>query len=188
MKGGISITLFFKVIPISPNTVSYKIFKQFFYIGLMFFMFLLGINGFAYAAELEEKDWPKCATVSFDGQLRFHILGAPGFYPAVQPVKCLIRANETVKIQFSATPLSYMSHDQTQAYSLNVTYWLNKLETLPQNSFKPQGAPLTLCRNFRSNHSEEFLLYGGVTIDHIDDQPAGLYTGTIYVTVSAGEE
>jgi hypothetical protein len=186
MKGGVSITLFLKVIPISANTVSYKIFTRFFYIGLMIFIYLIGINGLVYAAKPAEKDWPKSATVSFDGQLRFHLLGAPGFYPAVQPIRCLIRANEPVQIQFSATPLSYVSNDSQESSSLTVVYWINRSEK-DHLSFTPQGMPLTLYKDLSQNCCEEFLLYGGVTIDHIDGQSAGLYQGTIYVTVSAKE-
>jgi hypothetical protein len=146
---------------------------------------MIGITGLAKTVQTAvENGLNQSISVSFNEQLKFHIPGAVGFYPAVKPVNCIIQASMPIQIQFLATPLSLVSADSKESGSLNVTYWVNQYQK-DQMSFKPQGTPLTLYRNFSNHKAEEFILYGGIKIDRIDEQPAGVYNGTIYITVSA---
>ena len=129
----------------------------------------------------------KDATIlSSTGSLSFGtMLGAEGKYRSKNPVHISILASQKISVTFSAEPLAYDVFELSgKGPALDVTYWVDFEGG--SGSFAPRGNDLTIEREYQST-AHKFTLYGEVEIHDIQDQPAGRYVGTIWVTVIAGK-
>ncbi|HBE80035.1 MAG TPA: hypothetical protein DDW65_19980 [Firmicutes bacterium] len=113
--------------------------------------------------------------------LKFDLPGTVGLYREIQCGKYAVQANGKLRVEFSASPLYYVDPTTKDRIALNVTYWVNEAGN-SRFSFKPDGSPLTLYRNFNSQQIIEFFIYGEIVIDDLTAQPAGHYQGGVTVT------
>lgn len=116
-------------------------------------------------------------TTTVGGEMTFQLSGGQGVFFENKPCYYTVQSNHAIVIQFSASDLIYLGPYPERAKLNNVFYWLNKNRRL---SFKP-GQVLLLSKE---PGVHEFSIHGKVTINAVEDQPAGDYAGTIYVTVS----
>lgn len=107
----------------------------------------------------------------------FELTGGSGVFRESVAGFYSVEINDPACIKFSASDLVYVGPYKEQVTLDNVVYWLNEN---PKEIFRP-GKSLVICGE-RGRH--EFSLHGKVTINAIEDQPAGDYRGTIYITVT----
>ena len=110
---------------------------------------------------------------------RFEINGAKGFYREKRPGHCYVQVRGPALVKFSAAPL--YSRTRGKKAELNVVYWVDWPEREAW-SFRPGGPPLVLPLN---GDTQRFIIYGGVAIDEVSEQPAGEYRGSITATVTS---
>jgi len=118
-------------------------------------------------------------TSTIGNEVVFELTGAPGDFQKTIGYYSF-KTQGRVTIQFSVSDLVYLGPYKEQTRLDDVVYWINNQ---PQMNFRP-GKPLILKRG---NGFHEFTLHGRVTIKAIEDQPAGDYGGTIYITVSPSQ-
>jgi len=122
-----------------------------------------------------------CVESSVRGPLEFVVPGNKGAYRESEPAYCSIETNTPVRIEFTASPVTYMpASDRSQGdagYTLDAVFWVNSQE----NSFS-NAHPLILELN--NAQLFEGWIRGQVTIYTVEAQPAGMYQGTITVTVT----
>ena len=119
------------------------------------------------------------AISSVKNPLTFNIRGAVGSYRESKTAIYSLEVNTPVRVAFTASPLAYISDPQ---YTLDVTYWVNSEES----TLKP-GGTLAFIADYAGVQVLDYEIFGEVVIHEVSAQPAGEYSGTITVTVSALE-
>lgn len=117
--------------------------------------------------------------------LQFDLSGTAGYFRETEPavLKAILGAGH-YRLQFNASSFSYLGKNTKKKYELAVVFWVDN----QKNIFTPDK-PLVLhivvpeSGNYQTR-SYQMLVYGGVNIQNISDQPAGQYEGKISVQVS----
>lgn len=114
---------------------------------------------------------------------KIKLSGAVGTYP-IEPVKIRVFVGEGhYQLRLTATPLRYQGNQERGKYELDTVYWIDQehqrltMDTpyLLSITNSPLEKGKTRCL--------EMVLYGRVRIHQISAQPAGEYTGKVFVTV-----
>lgn len=127
----------------------------------------------------------QCVDSSVRGPLFFLISGAKGVYRENEPAHYAIETNIPVRVQFTASPVRYVSTlDSLQkrtGHTLEAVFWVNSQE----HTFSDQQ-PLIM----QLDHAQLFEgeIFGQVFIHAVEAQPAGVYEGMITITVSPALE
>ncbi|MGB4140479.1 MAG: hypothetical protein WBK98_04120 [Limnochordia bacterium] len=151
--------------------------------ALLFFLFLVTAVGFACAQRriiigrqvripVTIRILP-CVESSVRGLLRFVVPGGMGAYREVEPAYYVLETNTSVQIEFTASPVVY----ENAYHTLDVVFWVNSRENTFTN-IQPLILRLNDAQLFESQ------IFGQVTIHSVEAQPAGVYHGTITITVS----
>ncbi len=142
-----------------------------FKVVLPFFLFLVISSGVGAGSQ---NPFP---TSLAGGTLSFRLTRTKGVFLADGGAFYSITAGEEIVLQFSASELTYVGPSWEEAKLESVLYWLNDNR---QTFFKP-GKSLVLRRQAGLHR---FSLHGQVTINAVEDQPAGEYRGSVYITIS----
>lgn len=117
-----------------------------------------------------------------------------------EAARVTISTDEKVNISFQATSLEYNGNylRKREQPTLNITYWIKEIgiadEIISSRSIKANGNQFydtTIFENVNidrlTGFTKRFIIDGEVNIESIAAQPAGEYTGEIFITVSAVE-
>ena len=127
--------------------------------------------------------------VHTSGTLSFgSMLGMPGTYYSNE-VQVFISAPHPIVVIFEADQFTYCdSKWSMDKVSLDVTYWVNnpqcnQLMGFGRDKFNFASSVLEIHSIPSCDGLHVFTLFGEVHMGDIEDQPAGEYRGTIWVTV-----
>lgn len=120
------------------------------------------------------------AIVSTKGSVSFELNGTEGMQRAKTNGSFSITTDKEIVLQFSASDLAYVGPHQEEARLETAEYWLNDNRNW---LFKP-GKSLVLNRKAGTH---QFKIHGQVSIDAVEDYPAGEYLGTIHITIHSAE-
>lgn len=158
-----------------------KTIRKIWIIPLLSVIILLLVHTISMASSVYEQKGT--IITSSTGTLSFGtMLGAEGKYRSTNQVHISILATQKISVTFYAEPFAYdgfaLSGENPE---LDVTYRV-KFNS-GTRKFTPKGSDLTIDREYQSS-AHEFTICGEVQIHNIHDQPAGQYSGKIWVTVS----